>query len=181
MRNHFTRIAILRFFLAHGCIAYAQNTRDAELSHYDARLNEVYKAVLSALPSDKQQKLREAQRAWIAMRDNDCGWAFVDSKDCAIDRTINRTKELEETMFMAGSGDYSSVESKKNVMNNLRLNCTVEQYLFQGSLLKGSEIKEKQLSYRIAESPTQAYISRCSYSPPRKQVVCTQNKAEKSV
>ncbi len=160
-------------------MSYAQDTRQAELSHYDARLNEVYKAVLGVLPPDKQQKLRAAQKAWIAMRDSDCEWAFVDLRDCVIDRTTNRTKELEETWFMASNGDYSSIQRKENVKDNVSLNCNVEKYFSEGSLLQESEIKDKQLSYRVAESPTQAYVSRCGYSPPRKQVVCTQLKADK--
>src|SRR6266566_8589758 len=100
-------------------LVMSQDTRNAEMAHYDKRLNEVYKVVLSALPPEKQQKLKEAQRAWITMRDSDCGWAFVDSRDCEIDRTVIRTKELEETWFMASNGDYSSIEKNENVRSKV--------------------------------------------------------------
>jgi len=162
-------------------LVMSQDTRNAEMAHYDTRLNEVYKAILSALSPEQQQKLREAQRAWITMRDSDCGWAFVDSRDCKIDRTVVRTKELEGTWFTASNGDYSSIEKNENVRSKVNLNCVVEKYLASGTLSDESEIKTKQLSYRVAESPTQAYVSRCSFSPPRKQVVCTQHKIDKVV
>ncbi len=86
------------------------DTRDAELAHYDKELNDVFGRILKKLDAKGQQKLRAAQRAWIQMRDADCEWAFVDKYDCLIDRTIIRTKELKESDFESKSGRYGSVE-----------------------------------------------------------------------
>ena len=52
-----------------------------------------------------------AQRAWIIFRDLDCNWAFAAERlDCLGDRTDNRTKELEQTLFFNIKGRYSSIE-----------------------------------------------------------------------
>lgn len=87
----------------------AQDTRDAELAGYDAKLNETYRAIMAELGEDGQDKLRQAQRAWIRMRDFDCEWAFIDARDCLIDRTINRESELRRSYFMARDGEYRMV------------------------------------------------------------------------
>ncbi|HZH43382.1 MAG TPA: lysozyme inhibitor LprI family protein [Lysobacter sp.] len=89
--------------------AVAQDTRDGELAMADDELNAAYKALLANLDTAGQQHLRAAQRAWIQMRDADCQWAFVDRRDCLIDRTTNRTEELKNTYFSAKDGEYKSL------------------------------------------------------------------------
>ena len=87
----------------------AQSTRDAELNSSDAELNKIYKAIMMKLDKDGQAKLKAAQLAWIKFRDLDCKWAFTDTRDCLMDRTEHRTKELEETWFFDASKEYKQV------------------------------------------------------------------------
>ena len=89
----------------------AQDTRDAELSSSDQDLNEVYKAVMKRLGVEEQQHLKTAQRAWIQMRDADCEWAFVDRRDCLMDRTDHRMEQLKQTYFQDKDGNYESLDS----------------------------------------------------------------------
>lgn len=88
----------------------AGDTRDEELAHYDKELNKVFGKLIQQLDPKEQQKLKAAQRAWLKMRDLDCEWAFVDRRDCLIDRTVNRTTELKKTDFQSKSGKYGSIE-----------------------------------------------------------------------
>ena len=96
------------------------NTREMDrcaeiaLKEKDRELNEAYQALLKSLgPESKDnrgdqakvtKKLREAQRAWVAFRDNDCEakttlWAEFTMRGavyfgCMIERTDQRIKEL---------------------------------------------------------------------------------------
>ena len=92
--------------------AMAQDTRNAELALSDEKLNLVYGRIMKQISAEKQKALKAAQRAWIAMRDADCKWAFVDIRDCLIDRTDNRTNELQETYFQWETGEYQSILSR---------------------------------------------------------------------
>jgi uncharacterized protein YecT (DUF1311 family) len=90
--------------------AVNQDTRPYELAHFDKKLNKCYKKILEKLSPSDQIKLRKAQRQWIVFRDLDCTWSFRGAPfDCMIERTINRTKELKETMFDDTKGNYSSL------------------------------------------------------------------------
>ncbi|MGO4382593.1 lysozyme inhibitor LprI family protein [Pseudoduganella sp. RAF19] len=86
------------------------DTRDAELKHFDKELNVVYSKIIQRLNVKGQQKLKAAQRAWLQMRDLDCEWAYRDKRDCLIDRTVNRTKELTDTDFDAKDGEYGAID-----------------------------------------------------------------------
>ena len=103
------RSVYLVFFL-HVSICCAQDTRDAEFLAADKVLNEAYKAVISKLDEASAQSLREAQRAWIQMRESDCAWAFSDKRDCLIDRTTGRAEELKRSQFLTKSNEYISIE-----------------------------------------------------------------------
>jgi uncharacterized protein YecT (DUF1311 family) len=71
---------------------------------WDKRLNEAYRTAMDAVEPERQNQLRDAQRAWIAYRDANC--AFYDSipgtihailvVECLRSMTENRTLELEE-------------------------------------------------------------------------------------
>ncbi len=63
---------------------------------------------MKQLRPKEQKKPRDAQRAWIKMRDIDCGWAFTDIRDCLMDRTDNRTSELKNSWFFTKNGEYIS-------------------------------------------------------------------------
>lgn len=98
-------VAVLLLGSVH--IAGAQDTRPAEYGRVDGILNVVYQRVLNDLPEPEQRKLKSAQRAWVAFRDLDCRWAFpADPVDCMIDRTANRVRELEATLFFDKRGRY---------------------------------------------------------------------------
>lgn len=49
---------------------------DRELAVWDDMLNKSYQALLKALDSDQQEKLREMQRAWMTSRDKTCGFLY---------------------------------------------------------------------------------------------------------
>jgi uncharacterized protein YecT (DUF1311 family) len=49
---------------------------DREQAVWDDILNKSYQALLKALDTDQQAKLREMQRAWIASRDKSCEFLF---------------------------------------------------------------------------------------------------------
>lgn len=103
-------LSVLLLTLLTAFAAGAEDTRNSELAHYDKELNEVFGKLIQQLGPKEQQKLRAAQRAWLQMRDLDCEWAFVDNRDCLIDRTINRTTELKKTNFQSKNGKYGSIE-----------------------------------------------------------------------
>ena len=86
------------------------DTRDAEYAYHDKELNNAYKLIINQLRPEGKVQLREAQRAWIKMRDSDCKWSFSDMRDCLSDRTINRTSELKRTLFHTKNGEYISIE-----------------------------------------------------------------------
>ena len=49
---------------------------DRELAVWDEMLNKSYQALLKALDSDQQEKLRDMQRAWITSRDKTCEFLY---------------------------------------------------------------------------------------------------------
>lgn len=91
--------------------AAAQDTRAAELAAADQKLNGVFKKISGKLNAEEKAKLIKAQRAWLVFRDLDCSWAFrAEPLDCLIDRTTNRTNELETTAFRDANGTYGLIK-----------------------------------------------------------------------
>lgn len=87
------------------------DTRPAEFKLSDEELNKTYKTLISRLSPQDKKKLQSAQKAWLKFRDIDCEWAFGAEKyDCLIDRTDNRTRELESTLFFDSKGSYESLK-----------------------------------------------------------------------
>ncbi|WP_340644264.1 lysozyme inhibitor LprI family protein [Phenylobacterium sp.] len=73
------------------------------VSVQDARLNKSYAKAMAKLTSEQQDKLRAAQRAWIAFKEADCqslqddDWGTmsrVTANMCVLDRTAERADEL---------------------------------------------------------------------------------------
>lgn len=88
----------------------AQDTRAAELAAANQKLNDVFKKISGKLNAEERAKLIKAQRAWLVFRDLDCSWAFrAEPLDCLIDRTTNRTNELETTAFRDANGRYGLI------------------------------------------------------------------------
>ena len=86
------------------------DTRPAEFKEADVQLNMVYRKLMNELRPDYREKLKAGQQAWLKFRDIDCKWAFpAELLDCMIDRTMNRTKELQGSLFEAVDGKYREV------------------------------------------------------------------------
>ena len=83
-----------------------------EYEYQDGRVNAAYTQLMQRLDSDAQERLRDAQRDWIARRDTDCvpgddpGQAqMLVSADCSMELTAARAAELEKMLAAAtGSG-----------------------------------------------------------------------------
>ncbi len=59
----------------------------------DTRLNQLYQQHKRSLPTERQQHLRQTQRAWLAFRDAEC--AARQHPDCLADLTHIRNAQLE--------------------------------------------------------------------------------------
>jgi uncharacterized protein YecT (DUF1311 family) len=104
-------IVILLITVVSSSPTMAQDTRAAELAAADQKLNKIFKKISGRLDVKEKAKLVKAQRAWLAFRDLDCSWAFrAEPLDCLIDRTTNRTNELEATAFRDANGKYGLLE-----------------------------------------------------------------------
>ena len=75
----------------------------AETARQDARLNENYKRLMQKLSAKRKNALQAAQRAWVKFRDANCSFysdpdggtaALLDGRDCFLQATANRAKEL---------------------------------------------------------------------------------------
>jgi uncharacterized protein YecT (DUF1311 family) len=71
----------------------------------DERLNTTYQTVMKGLDDAGREKLRQAQRAWIVVRDSTCeanltGGTIdrLNVPTCRLDATIARTKQLEDML-----------------------------------------------------------------------------------
>lgn len=108
-------LPILLFLSSHLLLTPATavngDTRPAELAAANDKLNNVYKSLMTRLEQTDREKLKNAQRIWISLRDADCKWASpAEPLDCMIDRTDRRTDELRASMFRSSNGDYTSLE-----------------------------------------------------------------------
>jgi len=108
--NRIVLLIVLGLMVGSASADVGGDTRDAELKNSDRELNAVYSKILQKLDLKAQQKFKAAQRAWLQMRDLDCEWAYIDKRDCLIDRTVNRTNELKNTDFNAKDGKYGSLD-----------------------------------------------------------------------
>jgi len=79
----------------------------AETKLQDARLNRVYKQLMSKLEAASQKSLRDVQRQWIAYRDGNCNFhvqasggtmAQLEGAMCMLDMTRERAAELERVL-----------------------------------------------------------------------------------
>ncbi|WP_188825764.1 lysozyme inhibitor LprI family protein [Brucella endophytica] len=78
----------------------------------DAELNQVYKQVMAAMQPKDQDALRQAQRAWIRNRDQQCTASSKPAEggsmqplliiNCVTQWTISRTAELKKMMPPSG-------------------------------------------------------------------------------
>ena len=77
----------------------------AELEVQDRALNAAYRDLSSGMNARQKTNLVKAQRAWIAFRDADCAARYdpdwgtistINANMCMLQRTVERTIELEE-------------------------------------------------------------------------------------
>ena len=77
----------------------------AEFEVQDKRLNAAYARALAALPASRKASLRQAQRTWIAYRDQWCDITYdrdsgsaerLGANSCGLAETILQTLKLEE-------------------------------------------------------------------------------------
>jgi uncharacterized protein YecT (DUF1311 family) len=79
---------------------------DRESKVWDGLLNAEYKRLLGNLEGKSAERVRAAQRAWIEMRDGDCGLSYetfeggsiagVIAAGCMRDRTATRALQLQD-------------------------------------------------------------------------------------
>jgi len=85
--------------------AMAQDTRDVELAAADQQLNTTYHTLVRQLSLPDQAALRAAQQAWIVFRDADCAIGFADRRDCLMQRTDEREKQLRASVYFDKRGE----------------------------------------------------------------------------
>ena len=82
---------------------------DNEFKAADAKLNAVYKRLMTKLDKQSQAKLKATQRLWIAFRDGEADFhadalyrggsiSPMDYSGTQRELTLKRTKELEQTL-----------------------------------------------------------------------------------
>ncbi|HEY5992243.1 MAG TPA: lysozyme inhibitor LprI family protein [Candidatus Udaeobacter sp.] len=115
------RCAALLFWLLspvaqiHAQMQAAMNAQArADFARADVDLNKTYQAVLAKLPTAEKQKLREAQRAWIASRDAEAARAAKEAEGGSMAPTLRYeamtrlTRErIKELKTMMGNGTAS--------------------------------------------------------------------------
>ncbi len=84
---------------------------DTETKVWDDLLNADYQRVLGAVGNKAAESIRQAERAWIALRDADCGvpyeiyeggtMARLDGASCVLDHTAERVLQLRIWYEMA--------------------------------------------------------------------------------
>lgn len=82
-----------------------QDCADTELAYQDVRLNQAYKALLAHLDDLDKRAASQAQRAWLAFRDKDCGARAgrfgsnagpATESTCLMESTAYRAQQLED-------------------------------------------------------------------------------------
>lgn len=118
LRTLHTGIAVLGLLVASFAAAQGGDAGKA-----DAELNASYKALLSQLGTPDQQRLRDAQRAWIAFRDKECAFrtqgnqggsvGAATAADCVGELTRQRAKALKRQLDCP-EGDVSCVPRNRS-------------------------------------------------------------------
>lgn len=74
-----------------------------EHAEQDRRLNDTYRALIATLSAERSAQLREAQRAWLRFRDENCAWyadagggtaASLAASSCMLEMTKSRADEI---------------------------------------------------------------------------------------
>jgi hypothetical protein len=79
-------------------------TLNFESAQTDKDLNATYQALMSQLSPSDQAGLRTAERTWLKFREADCKYGWSDLRDCYIQRTYEREKQLRASWFLDAQG-----------------------------------------------------------------------------
>lgn len=88
-----------------GFVPKQQDCAEAELAYQDSRLNRAYKALLADLDELDKRAAVDAERAWLAFRDKDCGARAgrygsnagpATESICLMETTAYRAQQLED-------------------------------------------------------------------------------------
>ena len=96
---------------AGGITVELQACNVAELARRDMLLNQTYGQLLSALPVDRQAKLRTAERTWLAFADAECAFrtssetggtdAPLIEESCRLSLVATRVADLQQALRIA--------------------------------------------------------------------------------
>jgi uncharacterized protein YecT (DUF1311 family) len=97
----------------------------AEFVQADADLNKTYQAVLAKLPTAEKQKLKQAQRAWVASRDAEAARAAGQAEGGSMAPTIRyetmthlTRKRITELKAVMNKGAASGPETEPSQLEN---------------------------------------------------------------
>jgi uncharacterized protein YecT (DUF1311 family) len=79
-------------------------TLSSESAQADKELNRIYQALMRRLSPSDQAGLRIAEQTWLKFREADCKYGWWDARDCYIQRTIEREKQLRASSFRDAQG-----------------------------------------------------------------------------
>lgn len=98
----------------------------------DQRLNQLYQAQMKAFSQPQQQRLRQAQRAWLAFRDAECAAQQrlnITKNNCLARLTLKRNQQLQNPLLATNSANTAMREEtllgrwqRLNYKGNLQLN-----------------------------------------------------------
>lgn len=77
---------------------------NSEIDQADEALNATYQFLMRQMKPSDQARLRTAELAWIKFRDADCAYGWWDTRDCRIQRTDEREKQLRASHFRNAQG-----------------------------------------------------------------------------
>ena len=97
----------------------------ADFVKADLDLNKTYQAVLAKLPTAEKQKLKQAQRAWVASRDAEAARAAKEAEGGSMDPTLRyetmtdlTRKRIAELEAMMNNGTESTPQTETSQSEN---------------------------------------------------------------
>lgn len=83
-----------------------QDCIEEEFEYQDARLNAIYRELLSRVPGDQKERLKESERKWLSDKEAACSWDAenegqaqrISANICSLKRTAERVAELEKML-----------------------------------------------------------------------------------
>lgn len=83
-----------------------QDCIEEEFEYQDARLNAIYRELLSKLPGAQKTRIREGERQWLSEMEMSCSWDAenegqaqrIAANICSLRKTAERVAELEKML-----------------------------------------------------------------------------------